>query len=70
MAKGEPIAMHVSHTGNDNPQNIDLLEWSEAEEAAVRRKIDFRIVPLSILLYLLCVSVSTHPPSLLFHQAL
>ncbi|KAG4272778.1 hypothetical protein FPRO04_10293 [Fusarium proliferatum] len=54
MAKGEPIAMHVSHTGNDNPQNIDLLEWSKAEEAAVRRKIDFRIVPLSILLYLLC----------------
>ncbi|KAG4282026.1 hypothetical protein FPRO06_10929 [Fusarium proliferatum] len=54
MAKGEPIAMHVSHSGNENPQNIDVVEWSEAEEAAVRRKIDIRIVPLSILLYLLC----------------
>lgn len=34
----------------------DVIEpaWTEAEERAVRRKIDWHVVPLMTLLYLLC----------------
>ncbi|KAF4433859.1 putative transporter [Colletotrichum fructicola] len=31
-----------------------ILEWSEAEEKAIRRKIDWHTVPLTTVLYLLC----------------
>jgi hypothetical protein len=30
------------------------LTWSEDEEKKIRRKLDFRVVPLVTLLYLLC----------------
>lgn len=35
-----------------------ILEWSEAEEKAIRRKIDWHTVPLTTVLYLLCVCAS------------
>ncbi|KAF4443578.1 major facilitator superfamily transporter [Fusarium acutatum] len=53
-AKNDIIAMHVSNTGNENSETTETFEWTEAEEAAVRFKIDLRLVPLSIVLYLLC----------------
>lgn len=31
----------------------DLI-WTDEEERAIRRKLDFRVVPLVTLLYLLC----------------
>lgn len=37
-------------------EEVDI-EWTEAEESAVRLKMDLRVVPLVTLLYLLCVSV-------------
>jgi hypothetical protein len=30
------------------------LTWTEEEERKIRRKLDFRVVPLVTLLYLLC----------------
>lgn len=33
-------------------------DWTQAEETALRRKIDRRIVPLVTVLYLLCVCIS------------
>lgn len=30
------------------------LTWSDEEETKIRRKLDFRVVPLVTLLYLLC----------------
>ena len=32
----------------------EAVTWTEAEETAVRRKLDFQIVPLITFLYLLC----------------
>ena len=34
-------------------ERADLV-WSDEEETRIRRKLDFRIVPLVTLLYLLC----------------
>ncbi|KAJ0382781.1 hypothetical protein COL922a_011845 [Colletotrichum nupharicola] len=31
-----------------------ILDWSQAEEKAIRRKIDWHTVPLTTVLYLLC----------------
>ncbi|KAF5232301.1 hypothetical protein FANTH_13045 [Fusarium anthophilum] len=58
-AKNDIIAMHVSNTGNENSETTETFEWTEAEEAAVRLKLDLRLVPLSIVLYLLCVNRSS-----------
>lgn len=40
--------------GNGTAKSIDDLEWTAEEEAAVRRKFDFSIVPLVTVLYMLC----------------
>lgn len=37
----------------DNSERADLT-WTDDEEKAIRRKLDFRVVPLVTLLYLLC----------------
>jgi hypothetical protein len=44
------------------------ITWTEEEETAVRRKLDYRIVPLVTLLYLLCF-VSLLLSTLPSHQA-
>lgn len=36
------------------PSDLGDADWTEAEENALRRKLDFHIVPLVTLLYLLC----------------
>ena len=38
-------------------EDITRADWTVAEETALRRKIDRRIVPLVTVLYLLCVCV-------------
>lgn len=37
--------------------HAEVFEWTEAQETAVRSKIDLHIVPLTTFLYLLCVSL-------------
>lgn len=32
----------------------DTLTWTDEEERVIRRKLDFRVVPLVTILYLLC----------------
>lgn len=32
----------------------DLPTWTEEEETQVRRQVDFRVVPIVFVLYLLC----------------
>ncbi|KAI1503583.1 major facilitator superfamily domain-containing protein [Biscogniauxia marginata] len=34
--------------------SVDISNWTEAEEAAVRRKLDWQLVPTVTILYLLC----------------
>jgi hypothetical protein len=42
------------------------VTWTEEEETALRRKLDYHIVPVITLLYLLCF-VSFAPPLLRFN---
>lgn len=35
-------------------EHIGSRNWDDQEEARVRRKLDFRLVPVAFLLYLLC----------------
>lgn len=35
----------------------DHFDWTEAEETALRHKIDWHIVPVVTILYLLCVRI-------------
>jgi hypothetical protein len=42
-------------SGSDLVTTPDQLEWTEEEETALRHKIDWHIVPIVTLLYLLCV---------------
>lgn len=43
----DPNKERSDHSGEE-------IEWNEAEETAIRRKIDRRIVPIVTLLYLFC----------------
>ncbi|OLN92787.1 putative transporter C1683.12-like protein 14 [Colletotrichum chlorophyti] len=49
----EPIAVDAKSDSVDY-EEAQPLEWSEAEEAALRRKIDWHTVPIVTTLYLLC----------------
>lgn len=42
----------VNVTSSD--ENIDDITWTEAEEKVVRNKLDWQIVPMVTVLYLLC----------------
>ncbi|KAL6703983.1 hypothetical protein ACN47E_008921 [Coniothyrium glycines] len=35
-------------------EHIEVVEWTGSEESRMRRKLDFRLVPIAFLLYLLC----------------
>lgn len=37
-----------------NSSNEETITWTEAEETAIRHKIDWQIVPILTLMYLLC----------------
>ncbi|RDI80888.1 hypothetical protein Vi05172_g9109 [Venturia inaequalis] len=39
---------------SSHPEEEEIITWTDEEENALRRKLDFRIVPLITLLYLLC----------------
>ena len=66
------VLLATKPTMNGFKDNIDveLVEngsgsgttWSEAEEKAVRRKLDFNLVPVLTLMYLVCF-VSFHRSS-------
>lgn len=45
---------------SDSKSDLDITQpdWTQAEETALRHKIDHRIVPLVTVLYLLCVRIS------------
>ncbi len=45
---------HVELNSDKSFESHEELEWTAAEEATVRRKLDVHIVPLVTLLYLLC----------------
>ncbi|KIX08038.1 uncharacterized protein Z518_02693 [Rhinocladiella mackenziei CBS 650.93] len=45
---------HVELDPNRSESSNDEITWTEREETTIRRKIDWRIVPLVTLLYLLC----------------
>lgn len=40
--------------GVSSDENVDDVTWSEAEEKKVRNKLDWQIVPMVTVLYLLC----------------
>jgi hypothetical protein len=40
--------------GSQKSSEGEEVTWTDAEETALRRKLDYRIVPLVTLLYLLC----------------
>lgn len=42
----------INVTSSD--ENIDDVTWTEAEEKVVRNKLDWQIVPMVTVLYLLC----------------
>ncbi|KAH7394133.1 major facilitator superfamily domain-containing protein [Phaeosphaeria sp. MPI-PUGE-AT-0046c] len=51
MEKGENITFDQA---NSSDRSTEEFTWTEAEETAVRRKLDRVIVPLTTFLYLLC----------------
>ncbi|OHE99924.1 major facilitator superfamily transporter [Colletotrichum orchidophilum] len=50
----EPTTADVKSESIQYVEEPTLLEWTEAEEQAVKRKIDWHTVPLVTTLYLLC----------------
>ncbi|KAK1997140.1 major facilitator superfamily transporter [Colletotrichum falcatum] len=50
----EPIAVHEKSGPVVYKESPTPLEWTEDEERAIRRKIDWHTVPLVTFLYLLC----------------
>ncbi|KAK0634310.1 major facilitator superfamily domain-containing protein [Bombardia bombarda] len=63
MEKSEKtVARQIEHGLNSSKDGSDIdgslpaddFDWTEAEETAVRRKIDWHTVPLVTLLYMLC----------------
>lgn len=63
MDPEKEIAQQLEQSRIGSPKDGDLsdasvpdseLEWSEAEETAIRRKIDWHTVPIVTLLYMLC----------------
>lgn len=44
----------ASPSTSDNDSDRSRLTWTDDEERKIRRKLDFRVVPLVTLLYLLC----------------
>jgi hypothetical protein len=56
---------HLELDPTKSESSGDEVDWTEAEETAIRRKIDRRIVPLVTVLYLFCFldrAVSSFPP--------
>jgi hypothetical protein len=45
---------HMELDPNKSDSSGDIVDWTEEEETAIRRKIDRRIVPLVTVLYLFC----------------
>lgn len=45
---------HSSSDKEDSNNGLADLTWTDDEERKIRRKLDFRVVPLVTLLYLLC----------------
>jgi hypothetical protein len=41
-------------TGEKSDDSIEEPSWTEAEETALRHKLDWQIVPTVTVLYLLC----------------
>lgn len=50
----EPRPESRSSSENKAFVESDTLTWTDEEERVIRRKLDFRVVPLVTLLYLLC----------------
>lgn len=44
----------VQVAGSDSDSEVGELKWTLEEEKAVRRKLDYHIVPLMAVLYMLC----------------
>jgi hypothetical protein len=51
--KNLPFEIEASHR-NTSDSSIDVPQWTEEEETAVRHKLDWQIVPTVTILYLLC----------------
>lgn len=45
------VANHVEEQSTSSNEEIT---WTEAEETAIRHKLDWQIVPIVTLMYLLC----------------
>ncbi|KAL2019755.1 hypothetical protein VTK56DRAFT_9199 [Thermocarpiscus australiensis] len=50
----EQARIDSSKDGASSDETVSDLEWTEEEETAIRRKIDWHTVPLVTLLYMLC----------------
>lgn len=56
----EPVPVIETKAGSTDLQVEDIdaqdgrLSWTDEEESHVRRKIDFRVVPWIVILYLMC----------------
>jgi hypothetical protein len=48
------LMMNADDEANSSDRSTEEFTWTEAEETAVRRKLDRVIVPLTTFLYLLC----------------
>lgn len=51
----EKLSNEVVHSEKVSSNAVDAsMEWTDADEKRIRRKMDFRIVPAVFALYLLC----------------
>jgi len=44
----------VCKASTGESEHPEVIQWDEAEESHLTRKLDFRLVPIAFLLYLLC----------------
>jgi hypothetical protein len=48
--KQDPLDVEMVEGGGGGSE----VSWSDAEEKAVRRKLDFKLLPILTLMYLVC----------------
>jgi len=48
------VATDAKHLEEQSHSSDEEITWTEAEEASIRHKLDWQIVPIVTLMYLLC----------------
>lgn len=54
MEDAKAVITDTKHLEEQSHSSDEEITWTEAEETAIRHKLDWQIVPIVTLMYLLC----------------